>query len=145
MSLDCEELMTSRSRLTLPTLLAWFACLFWPAAGMVWNAALADNFAKAYYDARKDQLVVTIFYRGTNPDHTFSPKWGPCKQSTDGNGRAIDAEVIDSQWQDSAQQSFKKTTRFDLDDVQCRPAKVTLRTSPRFYYTVQLPARTPAQ
>jgi hypothetical protein len=113
---------------------------------MVWNAALADNFAKVHYDARKDQLVVTIFYRGTNPDHTFSLKWGPCIQSTDGNGHAIDAEVLDSQWRDAAQQNFKKTTRFDLDDVQCRPAKLTLRTAPRFYYTVQIPARTvPAQ
>ncbi len=59
---------------------------------MPWNFARADNFANAYYDSRKDQVVVTIFYRGTNPDHTFSLKWGRCKESADGSEREIVAE-----------------------------------------------------
>lgn len=134
--------MTSVSRHTLRTFLACSACLFGIGAGMPWNAALADNFAKVYYDSGKDQLVATIVYRGTNPDHTFSLKWGPCAQATDGSGLAIDAEVLDDQWQDAAQQNFTKTTRFDLKDVQCRPARLTLRTAPRFEYVVQIPALT---
>jgi hypothetical protein len=111
------------------------------AVALLTTAVRADNFANAYYDARKDQIVVTMIYRGTNPDHTFSLKWGRCKEPADGSAREIVAEVLDSQWQDAATQTFKKTTRFSLDDLQCRPAKLTLRTAPRFYYTLQIPAR----
>ena len=101
----------------------------------------ADNFANVYYDTGKDQLVVTVFYRGTNPDHQFSLKWGQCKQVGDGSGQEIVAEVLDGQWQDIARQNFKKTTRFSLADLRCRPSKLTLRTAPRFYYTLSIPAQ----
>ncbi|MGC2032612.1 MAG: hypothetical protein WA642_21520 [Steroidobacteraceae bacterium] len=124
------------SLLTGPTL------LFALAVAMPWDAALADNFAKAYYDAPKDQLVVTISYRGTNPDHIFSLKWGQCKEPPDGSEREIVAEILDDQWQDVASRNFKKTTRFGLEKLRCRPAKLTLRTAPRFYYTLQIPAQT---
>jgi hypothetical protein len=112
------------------------------AVAILTTAVRADNLADAYYDARKDQIVVTISYSGTNPDHTFSLKWGQCKESADGSSREIVAEVLDSQWQDAATQDFKKTTRFSLNNLKCRPAKLTLRTAPRFYYTLQIPART---
>lgn len=36
---------------------------------------------------------------------------------------------------------FKKTVRFNLPDIRCRPAKVTLRTAPRFFTGVQIPAK----
>jgi hypothetical protein len=115
--------------------------LFGLAVAMLATTARADNFANVHYDARKDQIVVTMIYRGTNPDHTFSLKWGQCKESAAGGSREIVAEVLDSQWQDVATQNFRKTTRFGLEDLSCRPAKVTLRTAPRFYYTLQIPAR----
>jgi hypothetical protein len=51
----------------------------------------------------------------------------------------LDAEVLDSQWQDEALRPFKKTVRFSLADIPCRPAKVTLRMAPRFIYTVLIP------
>jgi len=110
-----------------------------PVAGLP-GAAKADSFAHAYYSARKDQLVVTMVYRGTNPDHTFSLKWGQC-QKLDGGGHTIAAEVLDSQWQDAERSDFKKITRFSLADLPCRPARVTLRSAPRFFYTLQIPAR----
>jgi len=118
--------------------------LFGLAVAMLATTARADNFANVHYDARKDQIVVTMIYRGTNPDHTFSLKWGQCKESADGSSREIVAEVLDSQWRDAAAQDFKKTTRFSLDNLKCRPVKLTLRTAPRFYYTLQIPARTVA-
>jgi len=34
-----------------------------------------------------------------------------------------------------------KTTRFSLADLPCRPVKLTLRTAPRFYVTLQIPAQ----
>jgi hypothetical protein len=111
------------------------------AAALLAAAARADNFANVRYDAAKDQLVVTVFYRGTNPDHRFTLKWGACKASQDGTQHEIVAEVLDSEWQDTATDNYRKTTRFSLASLDCRPAKLTLRTAPRFYYTLQIPGR----
>lgn len=108
------------------------------------RAAMADNFADVRYDPGDDTLVVSMAYRGTDPNHVFSLKWGRCKGSLSGGGREIVAEVIDSQWRDEALHDFVKTTRFPLSGLSCRPAKVTLRTAPRFYYTIQVPARVAA-
>jgi hypothetical protein len=109
-------------------------------APSLWHAALADNFTEVRYDAVKDQIVITMVYRGTNPNHTFSLKWGACKDVQSDSVREVAAEVLDSQWQDAAQVTYTKTTRFDLSGLPCRPAKVTLRTAPRFIYTVLIPA-----
>ncbi len=107
--------------------------------------ARADNFANVFYDVQNDQLVVTMRYRGTNPSHEFTLRWGPCKDRSDGQSHDIVAEVLDSQWQDAAERTFKVTTRFSLTDLNCRPAAVTLRTAPRFYYTLQIPGKSTRQ
>ena len=99
----------------------------------------ADSFSKAYYDARADQLVVSMTYGGTNPNHAFSLQWGQCQNVNGGELHEVAAEVLDSQWQDQALHPYKKTVRFSLADIPCRPAKVTLRTAPRFIYTVLIP------
>ena len=101
----------------------------------------ADSFSKAYYDARTDQLVVSMRYAGTNSNHTFSLQWGQCQDVNGGTLHEVAAEVLDSQWQDEAVRPYKKTVRFSLADIPCRPAKVTLRTAPRFIYTVLIPAQ----
>ena len=105
--------------------------------------ARADTFSRAYYSAKTDQLVVTMSYRGTNPDHVFTVQWGVCKSHTNGGRREIDAEILDSQSQDVEQQDFEKTLRIDLAEVACRPARLTLRTAPHFIYTLQIPAKSP--
>jgi hypothetical protein len=117
---------------------AWVCGL---SAAALSGVARGDTFSGVSYDAGHDELVVTMAYRGTNPDHTFSLKWGPCQTLADDSGSEIVAEVLDSQWQDAARQPFKKTTRFSLADLPCRPVKLTLRTAPRFYVTLQIPAR----
>jgi hypothetical protein len=99
----------------------------------------ADTFSSAYYDGNKNELVITMIYRGTSPDHQFSLQWGACHKLGEDGSHQIVAEVLDSQWNDAAQQSFTKTLRFSLADVNCRPATVTLRTAPRFEYTLQIP------
>lgn len=101
--------------------------------------AQADNFSRVYYDAGTDRLVVTMRYRGTNPNHAFSLRWGQCKASQGGDLPEVAVEVLDSQAQDAESKGFKTTTRFDLANLPCRPAKVTLRTAPRFYFTLVIP------
>ena len=100
----------------------------------------ADNFAGVYFDKKTDQLVVTMSYRGTNPTHHFSLQWGECLADQPGSLSTAEAEVLDDQWNDVEQKDYKKTTRFSLSGLPCgRPARVTLRTAPRFFYTLTIP------
>lgn len=100
----------------------------------------ADSFTSIRYDPSADQLVISMAYRGTNPNHTLSLRWGQCKDTPGSPIRQIAGDVLDSQWQDKALNDFTTTTRFSLADFHCRPAKVTLRTAPRFHYTLLIPA-----
>jgi hypothetical protein len=103
--------------------------------------AFADNFADAHYDAATDELVVTMRYSGTNPDHNFSVQWGACTDSNDDSGvPRVDATIEDDQWRDAARELFKKTIRVSLAQLACRPAVLTIHTAPRFYYTLSIPA-----
>jgi len=100
----------------------------------------ADNFAKVRYDRQTDRLVITMIYRGTNPNHNFSLKWGDCQANQSGNLPGATAEVLDDQYDDTAQQEFTKTVRLSLAGMPCpRPASVSLRTAPRFFYTLTIP------
>jgi len=102
--------------------------------------ASAENFGRVSYDAAADQLVVTMLYRGTNPDHDFSLQWGGCKMLPDGTNEIV-AEVLDSQARDAARQDFRKTVHLSLEGMaSCRPAKLTLRAAPRNYFSMRIPA-----
>ncbi len=86
--------------------------LFWlilaAAATFFALAAEADNFGKVRYDKQTDRLVVTMLYRGTNPNHNFSLKWGPCQANQSGDLPGATAEVLDDQYEDAAEQDFKQ-------------------------------------
>ena len=118
--------------------------LFWlilaAAATLFPFKGKADNFTRVHYDRQTDRLVVTMVYRGTNPNHHFSLKWGECQADQSGDLPGVTAEVLDDQFDDQAQQDFTKTVRFSLKDMPCaRPLSVTLRTAPRFFYTLTIP------
>jgi hypothetical protein len=122
-----------REVLGLPTL-ALMGLIALPAS------SLADDFTHANYDPGSDELVVTVTYSGTNPNHTFSMQWGPCQTAEGSDQHTVALEVLDSQWQDPARQEFSKTMRFALDGMPCRPATLTLRIAPRFITTIRIPA-----
>jgi hypothetical protein len=118
-----------------------FAAMLGVAASTLPKVVAADDFANVYYDPKTDELVVTMTYSGTNPDHLFSLQWGECQTLANSSTPEIVADVNDSQSRDAARQDFKTTTRFSLADLACRPVKLTLRTAPRFFYTLEIPAR----
>jgi hypothetical protein len=105
--------------------------------------ARADNFKSARFDPQRNQLIVEIVYRGTNPDHTFHLNWGECRPLDQERGMwQVAVDVLDDQWSDAALNDYSRTLKFDLSNLRCRPARVTLRTAPRFYYTLTIPAGT---
>jgi hypothetical protein len=101
--------------------------------------ASAEAFGDVAYDAKTDELVVTMLYSGTNPDHGFSLEWGKCTTHPDGS-TDVTAEVIDSQGRDAVSQEFRKTVRLSLAGLACRPATVTLHSWPSAFISVQVPA-----
>ena len=108
------------------------------AVFMLFQPVRADDFGKVYYDKKNDRLVITMLYRGTNPKHKFSLKWGQCEAQQSGNLPGVTVEVLDDQYEDPEQQDFKKTTHFSLTNLPCRPVLVTLRSAPRFFYTLTI-------
>jgi len=136
-STRCASQTTRRAR--WPTAAVGSGC----AALMLSLGAQGDSFARAYYDSRTDQLVVGMIYGGTNAQHAFTIRWGQCQDVGGSNWHDLAAEVLDSQWQDQAVRSYEETVRFSLAGIPCRPARVTLRTAPRFISTVVIPAVKP--
>jgi hypothetical protein len=103
------------------------------------SAAQAATFSSASYDPKTNELVVTMIYGGTNPNHQFSVQWGTCHPLGNKGNHQIVADVLDSQWDDAAQQQFTTTVRVSLAGVNCLPAAITLRTAPKYEYTLQVP------
>lgn len=104
-------------------------------------AASADDFGPVHYDPHSDELIVTINYAGTNPDHHFSIQWGECRKlyklgqpgQLDDPPREIIVSILDDQFDDAAKRNYTRTVRVPLAKLSCRPARVTLMTSPEFY------------
>jgi hypothetical protein len=117
-----------------------FAQLASLATLLVAPATRSDDFENLSYDAATDELVVVVNYSGTNPDHQFDLNWGEC-QTKDDNQHEIAGDLLDQQARDAAHQDYRKTLRFSLANLDCRPATVTLRTAPRYLASVDIPAR----
>jgi hypothetical protein len=127
----------------------------YPAMSVILSVALlcvlhpahADHFAGAHYDAQADELVVSLHYLGTNPDHEFTVKWGKCRSlASNPEVAQLSGVLADSQWNDAARDPYTKTVRIGLAGMPCRPAQVTLRSAPRYTLTISVPAapsRTP--
>lgn len=95
-------------------------------------AATADSFGPVRYDPKGDQLIVTMIYDGTNPDHHFSIQWDPCRKLDQPGAPAhqVAVAVFDDQGDDAPSKSYAKTISVPLAALSCRPARVTLVTEP---------------
>jgi hypothetical protein len=114
-------------RLLIPCALVPLGCLL-----AIPRPVSADNFGPSHYDRATDQLVVTMQYGGTNPNHTFTIKWGTCEVDDSGQRMPLaNADVLDDQFNDVEQQQYKIVVRLSLAGMPCpRPAIVTLSSPP---------------
>lgn len=123
--------MLEHLRIRAATSLLALFCYCAPA-----SAITIDGLA---YEAEKDQLVMTIYYRGTNEDHRFTVQWTECNRLDDERSQILGL-LIDSQPNDLARQEFTQELKVDLAGFTCRPAKVTIRTSAGYFMSVDVPA-----
>ena len=107
------------------------------------TVAMADTFGPVHYDARTNQILVIIHYRGTNPNHHFSIQWGRCRklhgQLHGPAPRAISLGILDEQGNDAAKKRYTRLLKVPLGGMSCRPATVTLWTSPNQYRSIAIP------
>ncbi|MGA3156533.1 MAG: hypothetical protein ABSE43_03060 [Steroidobacteraceae bacterium] len=103
--------------------------------------ASADNFGPNHYEQATNELVVTILYGGTNSNHMFTLKWGPCQIDESGHRMPlVNAEILDDQFNDAEQQQYTLVKRFSLADMPCpRPAKLSVSTAPGFSFELVIP------
>jgi len=103
--------------------------------------ASADNFGPSYYDRATNELVVTMLYGGTNPNHKFTLKWGVCE--IDDSGRRmplVNADILDDQFDDAEHQQYTIVARFSIADMPCpRPTTVMVSTAPGFSFELVIP------
>ncbi len=102
-------------------------------------AARATNLLDLVYDKETNELVATIAYGGSNPDHKFRLVWGPCQSIPGPVPNAAGADVIDEQGMDPVTQEYIVKTRFGLGGFPCRPVLITLRIGRRINRTVLVP------
>ena len=103
------------------------------------TAPEAATFSAVDFDSARNELIVTMTYDGSNPDHHFSVQWGTCRKLGNEGNHQIVATLLDDQWEDTAQQAFTTIVHVSLAGVNCHPALVTLRTAPKYEYNVQIP------
>ena len=103
----------------------------------------ADTFGPVHYEPKTNQIVVIIHYRGTNPNHHFAIQWGRCRKLHGQlHGPAplgINLGILDEQGNDAARKRYTKLVKVPLAGMSCRPATVTLWTSPNQYVSIVIP------
>jgi hypothetical protein len=106
------------------------ACLV--AVATASAAAVAGDFGPVHYDLKTDQLIVTVRYDGTNPNHHFSIRRGRCRELIDQlhepPHKVIEMDILDDQGNDAAVRSFTRIVKIPLPGLSCRPSTVTLWT-----------------
>ena len=107
------------------------------------TAVMADAFGPVHFDPKSDQIIVTVIYDGTNPNHHFSIQWGRCHKLHDqlqGPAREIiNVGILDDQGNDAATKRYTKVVRVPLAGLSCRPVTVTLWSPPNSYTTLDIP------
>jgi sporulation protein YlmC with PRC-barrel domain len=104
-------------------------------AAAIAGSALGSDLRDARYDAATDTIIVEVAYEGTNPNHEFSVQWGRCEND------AVAGRLVDSQWNDRALEPYRLRDHVSIDDIPCRPARVTLRMGRTGQATVIVPAK----
>jgi len=107
--------------------------------GLIAPAVQSATFSSVEFDPGRNELIATMTYDGSNPNHQFSVQWGTCRKLGNEGNHQIVAELLDNQWDDTAQQTFTTTVHVSLAGVNCHPAFVTLRTAPKYESSVQIP------
>ena len=119
----------------------WLAVMAMLTSLTIASTAHAVNVLSMSYEKKTDELLLKVAYRGTHDKHTFSLDWDECHDYAfvDAKYQTM-ANLVDSEPNDKAEMEFTQDLRFSLAGIECRPVKLTIRTSPGFNRTLVVPA-----
>jgi len=119
----------------------WLAVMAMLTSLTIASTAHAVNVLSMSYEKKTDELLLKVAYRGTHDNHTFSLDWDECHDYAfvDAKYQTM-ANLVDSEPNDKTETEFTQDLRFSLAGIQCRPVKLTIRTSPGFNRTLVVPA-----
>ena len=119
----------------------WLAVMAMLTSLTIASTAHAVNVLSMSYEKKTDELLLKVAYRGTHDKHTFSLDWDECHDYAfvDAKYQTM-ANLVDSEPNDKAEMEFTQDLRFSLAGIECRPVKLTIRTSPGFNRTLAVPA-----
>ena len=119
----------------------WLAVMAMLTSLAIVSNAHAVNVLSMSYEQKTDELLLKVAYRGTHDKHVFSLAWDECHDYAFAEAKhQIMANLIDSEPNDEAKTEFTQNLRFSLAGIECRPVKLTIRTSPGFNRTLVVPA-----
>jgi hypothetical protein len=119
----------------------WLGMVALLASIVMVSNAHAVNVLSMSYESNTDELLLKVAYRGTHDKHTFSLAWDECHDYAFAGAKyQLMANLVDSEPNDKAEREFTQDLRFSLAGIECRPAKVTIRTAPGFNRTIVVPA-----
>ena len=119
---------------------SWMAVAAMAAALTFASQAQAANLLAMSYDKSTDQLVLKVAYRGTHDQHNFTVNWEGCQDYASVDARyQIMGNLVDGDPDDHGAGEYTKDLRVSIADIECRPVKLTIRTSPGFFRTIIVP------
>ena len=107
------------------------------------SAVIAATFGPVRYDPNGDQLIVTMIYDGTHPNHHFTIHWDTCRkvELVGQPEHVTGVNILDDDYNDAANKPYTETIKMPLANLSCRPATVWLWTPPSSTTSVDIPAR----
>lgn len=99
----------------------------WVVGAICWglaNAAQAVTVDRLVWRGEEDILRVYTSYRGGCLEHTFSLQLEGCDTTLP--ARAL-ASLLDSAADDNCGSSYKRILQYDMRNLTCRPAFLTVR------------------
>jgi hypothetical protein len=77
------------------------------------------------YNSESQTLLVAVNFTAGLKPHSFYLNWDAC-QIVD-ETQQIAARLIDTGWDDTGTENFSSVLSFDLSQLSCRPAMLTIR------------------
>jgi hypothetical protein len=95
--------------------------------------SFATEIVSAQYDSQNQHLTLELAFTGGTQEHKFSLLWEPCQ--TRNGVQEIAARLVDAGHSDAGREEFFQIVQFDLSQVSCKPAWLTIR-SGRFSHKI---------
>lgn len=98
--------------------------------------ASATVIHSAHFNSSTQTLHLEISYEGGLKPHHFRLDWDSCQNISE--HKEIAARLIDSGWDDTGSNEIFQSLTFDLTNISCKPALLTVRSGRVSHVSLQI-------